>query len=94
MFGSGFAKGKTLLFTCKAGFEMVGEKTIYCLQSGAWSDPPPRCISESKFLKVNYIHFPLGRSEKTEERNQSENKVKSGCLNFMMQREDYKNVVG
>ena len=43
--GNNFEDGKTVSFTCNAGYTLVGSKTIEC-RKGAWSSTLPRCKSK------------------------------------------------
>ncbi|NXE20886.1 CR2 protein, partial [Ardeotis kori] len=38
-----FSRGVTLNYRCKDGYEMVGNMSIYCMETGVWSSPLPRC---------------------------------------------------
>ncbi|KFP20613.1 Complement receptor type 2, partial [Egretta garzetta] len=38
-----FSRGVTVYYGCKDGYELVGNMSIYCMESGVWSKPLPRC---------------------------------------------------
>ncbi|XP_064894760.1 complement receptor type 1 isoform X3 [Columba livia] len=38
-----FSRGVTVYYSCKDGFELVGNASIRCSESGVWSRPLPRC---------------------------------------------------
>ncbi|KFR16502.1 Complement receptor type 2, partial [Opisthocomus hoazin] len=38
-----FALGVTVYYSCKDGYELVGNMSINCTEAGAWSRPLPRC---------------------------------------------------
>ncbi|OPJ89087.1 complement receptor type 1 isoform A [Patagioenas fasciata monilis] len=38
-----FSRGVTVYYSCKEGFELVGNASIRCSESGVWSRPLPRC---------------------------------------------------
>ncbi|XP_010081196.1 PREDICTED: complement receptor type 1-like [Pterocles gutturalis] len=38
-----FSWGATVYYSCKDGYELVGNVSIKCTESGAWSGPRPRC---------------------------------------------------
>ncbi|XP_065505748.1 complement receptor type 1 [Caloenas nicobarica] len=38
-----FSRGVTVYYSCKDGFELVGNTSIRCSESGVWSRPLPRC---------------------------------------------------
>ncbi|XP_064894761.1 complement receptor type 1 isoform X4 [Columba livia] len=38
-----FSRGVTVYYSCKDGFELVGNASIRCGESGVWSRPLPRC---------------------------------------------------
>ncbi|NXX17181.1 CR2 protein, partial [Podargus strigoides] len=40
---SKFSLGVTVYYGCKDGYELVGNMSIYCMESGVWSRPLPRC---------------------------------------------------
>jgi len=48
--GSSFAKGHSLRYVCNPGFQLLGEKSISCLDDASWSDLPPKCITEEEVL--------------------------------------------
>ena len=37
-----------MLFECKKGFRLVGDRRIKCLATGRWSNNPPVCIGMSR----------------------------------------------
>uniref|UniRef100_A0A8C3KRG5 Sushi domain-containing protein n=1 Tax=Calidris pygmaea TaxID=425635 RepID=A0A8C3KRG5_9CHAR len=38
-----FSRGSTVSYSCRDGYELVGNVSISCAQSGLWSQPLPRC---------------------------------------------------
>lgn len=38
-----FTPGTSVSYICEPGFSLSGTASIYCMQSGAWSHPPPIC---------------------------------------------------
>lgn len=38
-----FSRGLTVSYSCKEGFELLGNVSITCTDSGLWSRPLPRC---------------------------------------------------
>ncbi|XP_054836402.1 complement receptor type 1 [Eublepharis macularius] len=38
-----FTNGKSIKYICEPGYVLIGEATIYCMASGAWSFPVPKC---------------------------------------------------
>ncbi|KAF7253689.1 Complement receptor type 2 [Varanus komodoensis] len=38
-----FTRGMVVTYTCDSGYNLTGEKTIYCTDLGTWSFPAPRC---------------------------------------------------
>ncbi|XP_066480759.1 complement receptor type 1-like [Tiliqua scincoides] len=46
-----FTNGTTVTYTCDPGSILIGEATVYCMASGTWSSPAPRC-------KVMRCHAP------------------------------------
>ncbi|XP_077013772.1 complement receptor type 2 isoform X2 [Tamandua tetradactyla] len=41
--GGPLAPGSSVTYSCEPGYLLLGEKTINCLSSGAWSADPPTC---------------------------------------------------
>ncbi|NWR45863.1 DAF1 protein, partial [Regulus satrapa] len=39
----GFSPGVTVSYSCREGFELLGNASIACTGSGHWSRPLPRC---------------------------------------------------
>ena len=40
----GTAVGSIATFSCEIGFELQGEATLQCLDTGSWSSLPPQCV--------------------------------------------------
>ncbi|NWU47892.1 CR2 protein, partial [Dromas ardeola] len=40
---SKISRGTVVYYSCKDGYELVGNVTISCMESGLWSRPLPRC---------------------------------------------------
>ncbi|NXG63318.1 ZP3R protein, partial [Hemiprocne comata] len=38
-----FGVGALVRYRCKRGFSLIGNKSVHCTASGAWSRPLPRC---------------------------------------------------
>lgn len=38
-----FSRGVTVSYSCKEGFELLGNVSITCMENGVWSRPLPRC---------------------------------------------------
>ncbi|XP_043389734.1 complement receptor type 1 [Chelonia mydas] len=38
-----FTSGMSVNYSCEPGYSVTGQASIYCLASGTWSSPPPRC---------------------------------------------------
>lgn len=38
-----FPRGVTVSYSCREGFELLGNESITCTDSGRWSRPLPRC---------------------------------------------------
>ncbi|XP_023947925.1 locomotion-related protein Hikaru genki [Bicyclus anynana] len=47
--------GHLLLYYCEAGYQLVGENSIVCTESGFWSHPPPFCMRPSEVRKSDTI---------------------------------------
>ncbi|OXB54309.1 hypothetical protein ASZ78_008305 [Callipepla squamata] len=43
IWGSNFTYRNKVIYRCKDGYNIVGEKEILCLASGVWNHPPPSC---------------------------------------------------
>ena len=41
--------GATARFSCNAGFNRSGPRTLTCAVNGEWSDTPPTCVSLGRF---------------------------------------------
>ena len=46
----GFGVGTVVTYTCGTNFELQGESTRTCLESGEWDQPEPHCRSGEKTL--------------------------------------------
>ncbi|KAH0618911.1 hypothetical protein JD844_018446 [Phrynosoma platyrhinos] len=67
-----FTSGMSVRYTCEAGYSLIGEATIYCMESGSWSPPAPHCegcltppeIANGKYHNDSGIlkDFPYGSS--------------------------------
>ena len=42
---TGNSVGDTATYSCETGYVVVGVETLACEDDGAWSDPPPVCVS-------------------------------------------------
>ena len=40
----GTAAGSNATFFCEVGYELLGEATLQCLDTGSWTSPPPQCV--------------------------------------------------
>ena len=40
-----------LVFSCNAGYNLIGPSNITCLESGRWSDTPPVCKKSNGKLR-------------------------------------------
>ncbi|NXS60361.1 CR2 protein, partial [Brachypteracias leptosomus] len=38
-----FSRGMTVRYDCKDGYQLVGNMSTYCMETGLWSRPLPRC---------------------------------------------------
>ncbi|KAM9148098.1 complement receptor type 1 isoform 5-T5 [Pangshura tecta] len=38
-----FTTGTSVNYSCEPGYSLTGQASIYCMASGTWSPPPPRC---------------------------------------------------
>ncbi|XP_065447088.1 complement receptor type 1-like [Chrysemys picta bellii] len=38
-----FTTGTSVNYSCEPGYSLTGQASIYCMASGMWSPPPPRC---------------------------------------------------
>ncbi|KAH1170647.1 hypothetical protein KIL84_006265 [Mauremys mutica] len=38
-----FTTGTSVNYSCEPGYSLTGQASIYCMASGTWSLPPPRC---------------------------------------------------
>ncbi|NXN33577.1 CR2 protein, partial [Nycticryphes semicollaris] len=38
-----FSRGVTVYYSCRDGYELVGNMSISCTENGLWSRPLPRC---------------------------------------------------
>ncbi|KGL95898.1 Complement receptor type 2, partial [Charadrius vociferus] len=38
-----FSRGVTVYYSCRDGYELVGNASLNCTESGVWSRPLPRC---------------------------------------------------
>uniref|UniRef100_A0A8C3HU07 Sushi domain-containing protein n=1 Tax=Chrysemys picta bellii TaxID=8478 RepID=A0A8C3HU07_CHRPI len=38
-----FTTGMSVNYSCEPGYSLTGQASIYCMASGMWSPPPPRC---------------------------------------------------
>nr|XP_032650056.1 complement receptor type 2-like [Chelonoidis abingdonii] len=38
-----FSSGMSVNYICEPGYSLTGQASIYCMASGTWSPPPPRC---------------------------------------------------
>uniref|UniRef100_A0A8D2KYF7 Sushi domain-containing protein n=1 Tax=Varanus komodoensis TaxID=61221 RepID=A0A8D2KYF7_VARKO len=64
-----YTNGASVKYSCESGYVLIGEATIYCTASGAWSIPVPhckamRCPFPPKILHGKYIErdFRYGQS--------------------------------
>lgn len=44
----GFPQGSPVEYFCNSGYDLIGERIIYCSISGDWSASRPRCESQSR----------------------------------------------
>ncbi|XP_069622657.1 sushi, von Willebrand factor type A, EGF and pentraxin domain-containing protein 1 [Ranitomeya imitator] len=54
--GSHFTFGKTVTYSCKEGYILVGPETITCLTTGKWSENIPQCMAVSCDEPPNLDH--------------------------------------
>ncbi|XP_077190956.1 complement receptor type 2 isoform X2 [Paroedura picta] len=70
-----FTSGMFVKYTCEPGYTLIGEKTIYCTQSGTWSPAAPHCTGSCgppmslKFAELtdeykNKTSFPVNSTVK------------------------------
>ncbi|XP_059805776.1 membrane cofactor protein-like [Hypanus sabinus] len=41
--GEEWTYGAEAIYSCDKGYTLTGQETIHCMDSGAWSHPPPNC---------------------------------------------------
>ncbi|KAF7253686.1 Complement receptor type 2 [Varanus komodoensis] len=58
-----FTRGMVVTYTCDSGYNLTGEKTIYCTDLGTWSSPAPRC--EGTLLTHRNVHCGSGNAINT-----------------------------
>nr|XP_025034356.1 complement receptor type 1 [Pelodiscus sinensis] len=51
-----FAHGSSLTLSCDVGYILIGAATMYCMPSGTWDPPPPRCEVQSSY---NFISIEV-----------------------------------
>lgn len=49
--------GDLVIYACHKGYEMVGESSIVCTETGFWSHPPPFCMLTDEILKSDVIYY-------------------------------------
>lgn len=49
--------GDLISYACNDSFEMVGESSIVCTETGFWSHPPPFCLPPSEIRKTDTIYI-------------------------------------
>ncbi|XP_073244634.1 uncharacterized protein [Porites lutea] len=54
--GSGYLEGSQHHFTCGRGYSLIGDDTLVCRDTGAWSNPPPKCLIECPSLPPYIRH--------------------------------------
>ncbi|XP_049884615.1 locomotion-related protein Hikaru genki isoform X2 [Pectinophora gossypiella] len=48
--------GDLIIYACDEGYEIVGESSIVCTETGFWSHPPPFCFLPSEIRKTDTIY--------------------------------------
>ncbi|XP_039764040.1 locomotion-related protein Hikaru genki [Pararge aegeria] len=49
--------GDLLVYDCSSGYQIVGESSIVCTESGFWSHPPPFCMQPSDVVRADTIFY-------------------------------------
>ena len=49
--------GAMVNLTCDKGYQLDGQKTIYCAENGVWSSPFPKCTGTSTTSSIPYYYF-------------------------------------
>lgn len=44
----GFPQGSRLEYSCNQGYDLSGERSLFCMVSGEWSASRPRCNTQSQ----------------------------------------------
>ena len=57
--GSGYLEGSQHHFTCAKGYSLIGVDTLVCSDTGAWSNPLPKCLIGIKKLSL-FLARPRG----------------------------------
>ena len=50
---TGNSAGNAATYTCDAGYELIGSKTVTCMDDGTWNDGPPMC-RRKQFILHNH----------------------------------------
>ncbi|XP_045784937.1 locomotion-related protein Hikaru genki [Maniola jurtina] len=51
-----FPVGDLVVYSCEDGYQVEGESSIVCTESGFWSHPPPFCLPPSEIRKADTIY--------------------------------------
>uniref|UniRef100_A0A8C0GSV5 Sushi domain-containing protein n=1 Tax=Chelonoidis abingdonii TaxID=106734 RepID=A0A8C0GSV5_CHEAB len=54
-----FSSGMSVNYICEPGYSLTGQASIYCMASGTWSPPPPRCEEGKCESRLTHNAKPL-----------------------------------
>ena len=54
--------GTSITFSCREGYELIGESLLVCLENETWSNTYPRCVRKLKL--IFHCTFLLSRWER------------------------------
>ena len=58
VFGTRFSHGRVVSFKCNLGYELVGDRTLRCI-NGRWNSSAPQCKGKKKMFSVMIKNIDL-----------------------------------
>ena len=56
---SKFSVGMTISYECNTGYAPFGKTKLVCLNSGYWSDNPPKCFEKGKCIEIKKCPYQV-----------------------------------